>query len=418
MHFVSDFLSATREILNSMQRHLLFSLFLSFFVIFISCSHRNEEPEVLKSTQIQNRDSIAKDSLKHKISHDTNVIPLNEIPGYKPLASGKRINIAVIGVDPRIGETVKHADANHILSFLLDSGTVDIISIPRDTYADCGYKDSLDFLNKLTTVYAGKGVKRYLYEAAKIAELDTIPFYIEVGFSQAMGVMELLGYKDPSSTLRVLRSRKGLGGDDFQRSYNQGQFIRQALLKHYGKIDGLFGDVILRAGMFLVNTNLSVAKVKEIMADMNKSGFPKSPEAITVQIRPAMKQKFAVYDFTDEETIGKLRNKVDNFANYLAEHDTATSIQGKTDVQGKLFGLIKQAATDSASRPKLVIQRLQTPFDQHAWIQVEDPNARKVIRLRFVSLLSSAYKKSGKHEQVQHIMDVSAAEELLFEQKK
>ncbi len=54
-------------------------------------------------------------------------------------AENARINIT--GLDSRMGTIGNHADANHILSVLLDSGAVEIISIPRDTPADAGLDD-------------------------------------------------------------------------------------------------------------------------------------------------------------------------------------------------------------------------------------------------------------------------------------
>src|SRR5574344_34498 len=64
---------------------------------------------------------------------------------------GRRINIAVIGLDARLGTVSNHADANHILSIMPDSGVVEITAIPRDTYADAGMSDSSG-QNKLTIV--------------------------------------------------------------------------------------------------------------------------------------------------------------------------------------------------------------------------------------------------------------------------
>ena len=159
-------------------------------------------------------------------------------------SSTRRINIAIIGVDARMGTASKRADANHILSIVPDSGYIEIISIPRDTPADAGMKDSTQ--NKLTIVHAMRGTKAYLQEAGRIAKVGPVKFWIQLGFSQAMGIIELLGQRDSKSTLQVLRSRKGLGGDDYQRCFNQGQYIRQMILRHFTKADGLLGEILIR----------------------------------------------------------------------------------------------------------------------------------------------------------------------------
>ena len=203
----------------------------------------------------------------------------------------------MIGVDSRLGSAYKHADANHILSIIIDKGIIEITSIPRDTPADAGYEenDTLD-LNRLTNVYPRKGREAYFKEAAMIAGLDRIHYYVELGFSQAMGILELLGYRQSSETLQVLRSRNVLGGDDFQRTYNQGQFIRQAVLNHFDKLTGFFRGLVLRGGLSLVKTNLTYDKAAYIIDRLEKNNLTSDPDNITVRVRPAIPIKFKKFN--------------------------------------------------------------------------------------------------------------------------
>ncbi|HRK58936.1 MAG TPA: LCP family protein, partial [Candidatus Kapabacteria bacterium] len=206
---------------------------------------------------------------------------------------GKRINIAVIGVDARLGTNTRHADANHLISILPDSGVIQIFSVPRDTPAEANMPDTSG-QNKLTIVYANRGIKSYLKELGRITGVGEIPYYMEVGFSQAMGIIEMLGFKDSKATLQVLRSRKGLGGDDYQRCYNQGQFIRQSILSHFKRFDGVMGDVLLRGGLKFTNTNITPVIASSIIDELQKVNFPRSGNAVSVHVRPRMKMKFKV----------------------------------------------------------------------------------------------------------------------------
>ena len=137
------------------------------------------------------------DSVETQIIRVSHRNALAEPSGFDPNAgknirrifNGRRINIAVIGVDSRLGDHYKHADANHVLSIIIDSSAIEITSIPRDTYADCGYHDSTN-QNKITVMYAAKGRDEYLKEIASIADLDKIHYYIEVGFSQSNEILE------------------------------------------------------------------------------------------------------------------------------------------------------------------------------------------------------------------------------------
>ena len=184
-----------------------------------------------------------------------------------PTPKGKRIAISIVGLDGRLGRPSKHADANHCIIIYPDAGQIEIVSIPRDTYIDMGYDDSTN-LNKLTICRANKGRAAYLKEVAQIAKVSNIDYWVEFSFSQAMGIIEFLGFKDPVNTLQVLRNRKGLGGDDYQRCYTQGQFIRQAMLSHFNKFTGVLGSALIRAGLLFVETDMTANVAIEIVEQL------------------------------------------------------------------------------------------------------------------------------------------------------
>jgi anionic cell wall polymer biosynthesis LytR-Cps2A-Psr (LCP) family protein len=311
--------------------------------------------------------------------------------------TGRRINISITGLDGRLGRLSKLADANHIVSILVDIGEIEIISIPRDTYCDLGYTDSTG-LNKLTICRSNKGRQRYHKELCRIAKVNRIDYWVEFGFSQAMGIIEFLGYKEPQNTLQVLRNRKGLGGDDYQRCYTQGQFIRQAILSHFGKFTGTFGGILARAGIQLVETNLTGDKAVEIIDLLEKKGFPKSSNAVRVQVRPAVNIAYKVYDFSDDENIDKITKKIEKFNNPRFKGDIDHP-QPIVNVEKKLNDALKSAVADSAKKPTRVISKLNPYFEQRAWYQVKDKAARERIRNEFGILLSNAYlKKNNKAE--------------------
>ena len=330
---------------------------------------------------------------------------------------GRRVNIAVIGVDARVGTSTKHADANHIVSILLDSGKIEIISIPRDTPADAGFSDT-NAQNKLTIVHANRGIKAYLTEAAKIANVGKIDYYAEFGFSQAMGIIELLGHKDSKSTLQVLRSRQGLGGDDYQRCYNQGQFIRQNLLRNFDRADGFFGDLLVRAGLLLVETNLTADNIKTLVNQLKDKGFPRDSSAITVRVRPPMGTKFKVYDFSDDVTIAQLKSKIEKYNASRNRKDTTYAGSKPPNVAPTLLKAIYNARLDSIKRPKQVVRKLTTYFNQHAWLQVTDKKQRDQIRNDIEALLADAWTRLDKPHESERVHAVISAEKQLFEQRE
>jgi len=332
---------------------------------------------------------------------------------YKFVYTGKRINISVTGLDNRIGTRSNHADANHVISIMLDSAKIEIISIPRDTPADAGIENDTMGLNKLTIVRAARGRNSYQKELARIAGVDKIHYYVEGGFSQVMGILEFFGYKDSKSTLQVLRSRTGLGGDDYQRSYNQGQFMRQMMLTHFDKAKGFSGEVLIRGALTILETDLTTAVVKDIIDRLEAKGFPRNREDVVVKIRPPMYTKFKVYDFTDQDVVVSLKNKIENFNESYISDSTHSSPNVYKIIKRKL----DKAALDSAKRPNNVINSLKIMFSQRVWLQIEDPKLRDSIRNEFGILLSGAYMKKNQTEQAKQVWYVINTERELMKNK-
>ena len=330
---------------------------------------------------------------------------------------GKRINIAVIGVDARLGTNSRHADANHLISILPDSGVIQIFSVPRDTPAEANMPDTSG-QNKLTIVYANRGVKSYLKELGRITGVGEIPYYMEVGFSQAMGIIEMLGFKDSKATLQVLRSRKGLGGDDYQRCYNQGQFIRQSIISHFRRFDGVMGDVLLRGGLKFTNTNITPAIALSIIDELKKVNFPRSGNVVSVHVRPRMKMKFKVYDFTNPETFSRLKDKIEHFNKWNKDGNGLDAGAEQRKIVSRLTETIHKAQKDTLSRPTQVVRSLSRLFEQRAWMQVSDPVTRESIRDNFATLLIAAYTRQKKYSQAQEIRNTLELEKKLFEAVK
>lgn len=333
----------------------------------------------------------------------------------KKVYSGRRINIVIIGVDSRVGSSYKHADANHILSILIDKGKIEIISVPRDTPADAGLEDSTQ--NKITVVRAARGREVYMEELAKIAGLDRIHYYLEAGFSQVMGILELLGFHNSGSTLQVLRSRTALGGNDYQRIYNQAQFIRQMILKHFDDFTGVLGSVLLSGGLSLVETNLNYATCEQIITSLDVKGFPKTEDDITVLIRPEYRLRFKLYDFTDKQIVEGLMFKVTQHYDEKSKRRDTSSNKTEMYVENVLRRAIEKAEADSAKRPQYVISNLITYYRQRAWFQIGDMKRRAEIRNKIINLLCDAYIKRDKPNEAIKIKSIMELEDRLFDEK-
>jgi anionic cell wall polymer biosynthesis LytR-Cps2A-Psr (LCP) family protein len=328
----------------------------------------------------------------------------------------RRINIALIGVDGRFGSSGGHADANHILSIMPDIGKIEIISIPRDSYVYCGYEDSTG-LNKLTVFYMARGKKAYLDTIAKIARLGSVPYYIEFGFSQAMGILRWLGFNS-SQTLQVLRTRKSFAVGDYQRVYNQAQFIRQAMVRNFGLLNGPLRPVVLRGILALTRTNLTYDKTIEIADALGKTSFAESADNISIKVRPSLRVNFKVFDFTDQQSVSSLRNNLD--LDHIAEKDT-TAFSPK-DFQGyltkKIEGIIYSAAKDTLKNPTLAINKVKNIYTQKVWLQIADTQKSLGYSRQISAILITSYNKKKDTLRAIEVWNALKAEEDFFKMQK
>lgn len=327
---------------------------------------------------------------------------------------GRRVTILITGLDSRLGEghSHPHADANHVVSLWLDEGKAEVISIPRDTPAEAGFHDTSG-LNKLTNVRANRGRNSYHKEVVRISGVPKINHYIEFGFSQAMGLLELLGFQDNAkSTLQSLRSRHSYGIGDFQRSYNQGQFIRQMILKQSANLDGgIMTEVLLRGALLLVDTDLSAEQASSYLQQMKSKGFGKK-EDVVVRMKPSMKMQVTAFDFTDPTVVAALQKQNDRTASKQGTGKKSGDELGN-QVTKKLELLLASSKKNLPKNPKAVIGQLEPYFKQRAWLQVPS-SQRATIRSEFASQLTQAYTLLKKSDQADKVKNIIEAEEKAF----
>jgi hypothetical protein len=370
--------------------------------------HKTDTVPIMKDTiAVQKIDSVKKDSII-KIFADSTILGIRK---EFPMPNGRVVNVLITGIDSRLGEKSARADANHVVRFFLDSGCIEIISIPRGTFAMIRKGDTSGG-NIIANVRSIFGQERYIREITKIAKVKSIDYYIEFGFSQAMGIIELLGYKDnAASTLRVLRSRKAFTTGDHQRSYNQGQFIRQAILKVFDQTDDLIGKVGIRAALALANTNLSYDATNYLLEEVRKHGFSSmGHERIWVRMKPNYLSQMKHLNF-DSANVEQLESGIEKRVKGMLEGDRKTP-EGYAK---RLQNLVKKAAVDSAKNPARVINALAFPFQQKAWMQVKDKQERVQLRNRICTLLIDAFNRTNKTVDAKTVQDYLQLEQEAYQ---
>lgn len=312
------------------------------------------------------------------------------------------VNILVVGLDNRLGSNDNHADGIHVFTLFPDKGTMEITSIPRDTrcFIDSLFPDSLSHFSNARSKLGRSG---FSHTVEKFLNRGKIDYWVELNFSTVMGILQLLGYKDPATALQYLRHRKSYGTGDVQRSHNQAVFMKQAIEEHFNAATGMSGALLLTAGLGMVETNLTKEVCEGLLYKLKQNGFPKSG-CITLNMEPHYE---GLKDFTITP------ENIDNTMHGLMEDTWQVGYSGRPDAAMKLMERLETAEKDS-SHPAQVIRDLDAIVHQHCWLQVADLTRRDSIRDRCERMLCAAYTKTHKPEKAEALHKVLRDERALF----
>lgn len=362
----------------------------------VSCDEGRKDPADTSDADRVRSSNQPKDSVRTEAADTVaSVDTLTTVPSARsivPDLKGRCINVSLCGIDSRLNTAAGRADANHVLRFWLDEGAVEIVDIPRGTYADVGLDSAFNFIANLR---AHKGRSAYLKAISEIAGCTRIDYYCEVGLSQALGILELLGHKDNAQeTLRALRTRHAFATGDYQRSFNQGTFLKQTMTRHFAKSTSWFRDPLLRAGMLLVDTDIPIDTVKMIVDALDAKGFPGNGKCY-VHIKPTYSYKLPEYDLTSAESISKINKKIDE----RMKIEGLEHVDVQTDYVRRLVAIVDKASLDTGRRPLAAVTQLRRVFEQRAWMQVDDRQIRKDVFTRICSIMERSYLKAKRTAQ-------------------
>ncbi|MBE0642933.1 MAG: hypothetical protein IH600_02540 [Bacteroidetes bacterium] len=331
---------------------------------------------------------------------------LTPLPEYEddvlqdlPLPSMRTMDILLIGLDSRLGHERGRADALHLLTVDFDAPLVRITSIPRGTYSKLGYRNEAS--NIISNVRAARGRTELQRRVAKMCRRDSVPYFVEIGFSDAFGILELLGFENPGAELQALRQRKGYQFGDHDRCYNQGLFIRSAILRLLPMLEGATGDLILRAGLDLVHTNLTSEQCRGIVYLLNDAGVTRAPSLITVTLR------------------SRFRDRIERAGPPPAAKHAVHGLDyaGKGGDAARAERRIRRALADAARQrgdARRVRSLLWTLFVQHAWLQLEVGTSRSALRDSIAGSLAEACAALKDDDGIMVIRRTLRADNLLF----
>ncbi len=316
-----------------------------------------------------------------------------------PTPSARTIDILLIGVDSRLGRDRGRADALHLLTVDLTAPRIRITSIPRGTPSRLGYRNEAS--NIISNVRAARGRGELQRRIARMCERDSVPYYVEIGFSDAYGIIELLGFEDPAAEFQALRRRKGYQYGDHNRCYNQGMFIRGAILRMLPLLEGATGELLMRAGLDLVHTNLTLEQCRGIVYLLNDAGLSRAPSLVDVMLRSPFRDRIERKSGTPgpDRTLQR------------------TASSGRADAGSRAEHRIRKALAEADAHrgdARRVRGALWTMFIQHAWLQMKAGTERRVLRDSLAARLAEACTRLGDQLSLDVIRKTLRADDQLF----
>ena len=218
-----------------------------------------------------------------------------------------------------------------------------------------------------------------------------------------MGILELLGYSNPVSELQSLRQRKGYQFGDIERSYAQARFIRKTLLRHFELLTGVTGDLLLTAGLSLVETNLTKDICQGVIYALKEQGFPRSADAVAIDLRSRFEKRIIAKTKEESDSERELRRKE------MLLQEKAQSI-----VERKIRTALHHASMH-ADAPSRVHADLGKIYEQRGWLQIQNHEIRKTLRDSLLHTLQRALVSQGKKIESQKIERIASEEDALYQ---
>lgn len=299
----------------------------------------------------------------------------------------KEISVLLLGLDARRGDRRPRCDAIHILVYNPGENKITITSIPRGT--------SSNMENAATgSAYLGNvchimGIEEAILRIEKISGIHP-DYTIKVGFSQSLGILRAL--KLPTTpTLQFLRDRRfGIG--DFQRSHNQAIFIKDMITKHieeFARMPKVVKYLIFK----MVDTDMPFEVANTLLEQIIETKVYEDPDLIILLNKPSTFRYMKELHFSEEE-----------FENPSSWENDEEFKKYQNNLESYLQNLIISCNKFiETKREKYAFKKIETPFSQQLWLQLEDEGTRNQIYFDMLKIY--AFASPDKSQVLSLILD-------------
>lgn len=318
-----------------------------------------------------------------------------------PFGDDGAVNILLLGVDKRTGQTKGHCDAIQFITVDKERQKVSITAVPRGTYSPLPPGGKY-----LPTDY-------YISKACEIGGLDygvgqiekiiggKADYLVIVGFSEALGIFRNLDLPT-TETLQWLRHRQGYAIGEPQRAHNHSTFIKQMMIKFIQEKSSMVDKALQYIIYKTVQTDLSFSESRIILDELSAMDFSDNSERIVLSMKPA----YAVYDVPyAEEYLGEYLGKMINPVKGLLPKDDYSGAT-EEEIQAKLLQIIEEKKED----PDFI----SWAFENKLWFQIEDEDKRMEAQYDFLAGYAASLTEKSERENIisDYILEMEYYEEI------
>lgn len=295
------------------------------------------------------------------------------------------INVLLIGMDSRVGQTDGHCDAIQIFTIDRKNKRINITAVPRGTYVPLpgsGYKATDYYVsNSCGLVSLEYGIS----QIEKISGLSA-DYLVIVGFSSTKGILREMDLP-ATETLQWLRNRQAYAIGEPQRARNHSTFLKQMLMKYSTGNPESLNKVWEYLIYKMVKTDLSFEQVSSLAATVAKMDLANNSENIHLYMRPAHAVTDIVFD--PENLDEKVQSLIEPLINRLPADDY--SGETNEEIQERLIQQINAGLSDS--------DFIKWAYDNYIWLQVDDYEKREQIHydivFRYVKTIKDVEEKKN-----------------------
>ncbi|OGF30872.1 hypothetical protein A2223_04615 [Candidatus Falkowbacteria bacterium RIFOXYA2_FULL_35_8] len=277
-----------------------------------------------------------------------------------PFGPDDIVNVLLIGLDSRLGQTNGHCDAIQLISINRKNNSISITAVPRGTYTPLpgtGYKPTDYYVSNSCGLigldYGVNQIERIIGQKAD--------FLVLVNFSTTMGILRALNLPT-TETLQWLRNRQTYAIGEPQRARNHSNFLKKILTDYtsdQSKTDAVWQYLIFK----MLKTDLSFDQALIITKTVSSMDLAHNSSKIKLFMKP----EHNVVDITyDPEKIADQLSALNRLINRLPAGDYS----GETETNYQLH-LLQEIEANMKNYDFIV-----WAFQNNLWLQIEDSETR------------------------------------------